>query len=363
MIFYILATALLIISFFDLVFPNIRGVGYRYIYSCFLVFLAIFCGLRSNTVDYDYIEYVRIYNNIPSLFDLFSDGLKDIHGDALFFLISSLVKSLNLDVYVVFMVFAFSSIFIYRWCLLNFSVYPFLSIFIYFCHGFLNKEMTQIRAGLASAFILISLCFFCERKKTKSFITMILSFLSHSSALPVVLLNTCNFFLKEKHYRVIVLFFLSVGLFFIWEPLFNILPENISIVKNVNNYVYWDKYNYSLSLLNPVLLKQLFYVFIFIYMRDKYKWPSNMNIFIFSYVFSVCWLIAFSDMAILASRISNLFSVSELILVPYAIKTFFINKKPIFGLGLFFITIIINFAMLYNNLEIKKIFFDYQTIL
>lgn len=361
MIFYILAFMLLIMSIFDVSFPKIRTYGYTYIFLLFCLFLVLFCGLRAEGVDRDYVEYVGIFQKIPVFSNLFSSDLSNIHGDPLFFFVSSIVKSFNLDVYLLFLTFSLLSITIYSWCFSKFSVYPFLSLFIYYCHGFITKEMTQIRAGLASALILFSLCLLSRSKLVASIVTIFSSFLAHSSSLPAFLFVFYDKVMQNNKRIVCVILFSFISFYF-WMSLFNSLPSGFSIVEQISNYMKINEFNYSLTLYSPVFLRRVFYVLIFFYIRSKYNWEKSLDVFLFAYILSICWWITFSDMAILAARVSNALAVSELILIPYAIKTLFVNNRPLVAFFVFILTICMSLAMLYSNIDIQNYLNEYNTI-
>lgn len=361
MVFYLIALLFFSLSIFDFFFSKIRGVGYRYIYFCIFFLLSLFCGLRTEGVDRDYIEYVNILEQIPTLSELFSSNFQDIHGDPLFFIISSIIKTFDFDVYFLFLIFALLSLFIYYWCFSRFSAYPFLSLFIYYCHGFFTKEMTQIRAGLASALILLALCMLSRRKSVVGTLVITFSFLAHSSSLPSYLFIFYDKIMRDNK-RVIGVALLSLILFYLWLPLFNSLPTDFSIVSQVSDYMKINEFNYSLTLYNPVFLRRVFYVLILFYVRKKYEWNKSLDVFLFAYLLSICWWLTFSDIAILAARVSNALAVAELILIPYVIKIFFLNNKPLIAFSIFAITVGMSLAMLYSNLDIQDYLNEYNTI-
>ncbi|WP_038197792.1 EpsG family protein [Xenorhabdus bovienii] len=360
MIFYILASLMCCFTLIDVYIKHRNNNSYRLFFFILFLFIALFCGLRGINVDRDYVEYLDIYKKIPTLDNFFDVDFSLIHGDPIFFFIASIVKSIGLKSYFIFLFFALISLSIYRWCFQHYSIYPHLSLLIYFCHSFLNKEMTQIRAGLASSFILLTLCLIYRNKFKSAYVTMLLTTLGHSSGLLIFLSRFYNILMKRN--VIITVLILTLIIHLNWKTLFYLLPQNLSLVQSVQNYMYWTQYNYSLSLLNPILLRQFFYLIIFFHLRKKYNWNKRLDVFIFMYLFSTCWLVAFNDMAILSARIANLFSVSELILIPYSVHTLIINQKKKSASLLLSLTIFLSLSLLYSNLEIKNIFNNYNLI-
>ncbi|MGY6038923.1 EpsG family protein [Aeromonas sp. AE23HZ002T15] len=334
-------------------------VGYTFLF----LFLIFFCGFRGQGVDRDYPEYLNILKQIPPFPDVLFYDLSDVHGDPILYLISSMINGLGAPSYFLFFTFSTLSLTIYWRCFLKSSSLPWLSLFIYFCHSFLNKEMTQIRNGLSSAFILLALCYIGDKKNIKAYFTFLLSFLAHSSGIVSFLIV---FYKRATRYKNSFYYFgfaFSFFMYFTWHSIFLMLPQDISIVQKVNLYLAWDSYNYSLSLLNPILLRQIGFFILFLYIKDKYFWDEKLNPFLFSYFLSICFYITFNDIAILGARLSNMLACSEYILVPYSISTLLKNNRLSTGLAVFFIVVMLSVLLLYVNLEIKNIFSDYETVL
>ena len=191
----------------------------------------------------------------------------------------------------------------------------------------------------------------------------LLSFLSHSSGLVGFLIL---FYKRATRYNRSLYYFgflFSFFMYLVWHSVFLMLPQDFSIVQKVNLYLVWDSYNYSLSLLNPILLRQIGFFLLFLYIKEKHSWDENLNVFLFSYFLSICLYITFNDIAILGGRLSNMLACSEYILIPYSISTLLKNNRVSAGFAIFLITVLLSTGLLYSNLEIKNIFSDYKTVL
>ncbi|HBC9557793.1 TPA: EpsG family protein [Escherichia coli] len=339
---------------------KVKGLNFKLCYSLVFIFLAIFSGFRTEGVDRDYPEYLNMLAQVPPFPKVLTSDLSGVHGDPIFYFISSLVNAINGEPFILFFAFSLTSLALYRWCFINYSYFPFLSLFIYFCHSFLNKEMTQIRNGLSSAFLLVMLCCLSERKKIKSILFLILSFLAHSSGLVGILLYFNRIFSQKNNVIYYVGFVVSLVLYFFWYQLFLLLPQSISIVQNIQQYISWDLYNYSLSLFNPVLLKGVLYFILFVYIKGRFGLNKRFDIFIFSYFLSICFYIAFNDIAILGARIASTLSGAEFILIPAVINRLLECNKKLEAAAIFLVTVFISVVFLYSNLEIKNIFGTYD---
>lgn len=192
-----------------------------------------------------------------------------------------------------------------------------LSCIIYFSHPYLNKEMIQIRAGLASAIILLSIMMRVNGKNYLSLVYVFIASLFHSSALVALIPYSLSLIVKpEKQVKLcLILVCLSI-LFYIlggFDITISILDSFGLVPYRVNNYLAWTEYNYDLGLLNPNTLKQLFLLFLLIYFFNGDK---RQAIWICYFSVSVCWLISFSSMAIIAARVASIISVAEIIAIP-----------------------------------------------
>ncbi|WP_071842993.1 EpsG family protein [Cedecea neteri] len=374
MLFYILAGFLAFFCVLEISLKIMNVGSWTYVkikndlylklfFFLFFLLLIIFCGLRAEGVDRDYPEYLNMLSQVPPFpVVLFSD-LSNVHGDPIFYFIASLINLIDGEPYLLFLCFSLLSLSLYRWCFIKYSPLPFLSLLIYFCHSFLNKEMTQIRNGLSSALLLVMLCYLSERKNLKATAFLYFSFLAHSSGLVGILLYGSRLFSKKRNLFYCIGIFISLVLYFTWHQLFSLLPQNIGIVQKTYQYIMWDAYNYSLSLFNPILLKMIFYFVLFLYVKKIVGLSDKLDVFLFSYFLSICFYIAFNDTAILGARTASTLSCSEFILIPAIINRLIECKKMALAILVLITTVIISLALLYINLEVKDIFNDYRTVI
>lgn len=366
MLFYAIASFLLIGALFEfcLFSKNKKNnIKPRVGYAVLFLFLIFFCGFRAQGVDRDYPEYLNILKQIPSFPDVIFHDLSDVHGDPIFYFISSLINLFGAPSYLLFFLFSLLSLSIYWRCFLKQSYLPWLSLLIYFCHSFLNKEMTQIRNGLSSALIFLALCYIGDKKNIKAYLAFLLSFLSHSSGLVGFLILFYKKTTRSTRSSYVICLLLSFFIYLVWHSIFLMLPQDWSLVQKVNLYFVWDSYNYSLSFSNPIFLRQVVFFILFLYIKTKYSWDEKLNAFLFSYLLSICIYIIFNDIAILGARLSNMLACSEYILIPYSIATLLKNNRVLEGFVIFLIAVLLSSGLLYSNLEIKNIFLDYKTVL
>lgn len=284
-----------------------------FLYSCFLI---IFAGF--NTSSPDYLGYKNIAESVGNYDDLYSGSSQDLHGDFTFYLISSIVNTLNLDIQFVFIFIALFSVGITSFVIFRTSSVPILSILLYSSHHYLNKDVIQIRAALSSALILLTIYFISRGKKILGGSSYLMSFLSHSSSVvtlpPIFISKICpQRYSKKLLFSFLLIAFLvntlGGGFFGLLKYFEFLLPIG------VKNYLNWDIYNYDMGILNLSTIRALFFSLFLVYFYDKYPKTKEEIILTFCYVFGTCLLVAFSDFAILSGRLSSVLMSGEFIIL------------------------------------------------
>ncbi|EMF4355880.1 EpsG family protein [Providencia vermicola] len=310
----------------------------------FSTFLIIFSGF--NTASPDYVGYKNIAISVGDYAEFYSGSTANLHGDFTFYLISSFINTLGLDIQFVFIIISFISIGITSYVIYKTSYNPMLSLLLFASHHYLNKDVIQIRAALSSAFLLLAIYIFINRNKFIGLVSYALSILSHTSSiitLPPILLSK---FISKKNIVKALLILLTLsfvvnlssgGFFGILKYIEPFLPSG------VKNYLNWEIYNYDMGLLNLSLIRALFFSCLLLFLFNKYEQTNTEIVFLSCYIFGTCILIAFSDFAILSGRLSSvLMSAEFIILVNTAVK---LKRK----LYLFFI-LLYSTILFFNNI-------------
>ncbi|MEQ5321972.1 EpsG family protein [Providencia rettgeri] len=324
----------------------------------FTICLIIFAGF--NTASPDYMGYKGIALAVGDYDDFYSGSSTELHGDFTFYVISSLVNSLGLDIQFVFIIISFISVGVTAYIVYKLSYNPMLSILLFSSHHYLNKDVIHIRTALSSAFLLLAIYIFTNRSKFWGVISYIFSILSHSSSLitlPPILFS--QFFSKKNITKILVLFLiLSFIINFIGGGFFGILQYiEPFLPSGVKNYLNWDIYNYDMGLLNLSLIRALFFSCILILLFNKYEQTKEEIIFLFCYVFGTCILISFSDFAILSGRLSSVLMSAEFIILVNA-SSKLKNKKYILFCLLFYSSALLLNNILFSSYELGKFEFN-----
>lgn len=158
------------------------------LFNRFLIILlfTFFCGLRGTNVSSDYINYIEIFEQVPTLDNLFQ-GYEGIHGELLYLFINSFIKMFTTDSIFVFLCIAFLTAFINIYYFNKYSPFFILSVLLYFSHSYLYKDFTQIRAGLSCAILLFTIPYILNKEFLKFLIIVSISSLIHSAAIVMII--------------------------------------------------------------------------------------------------------------------------------------------------------------------------------
>ena len=269
-----------------------------------LVFLA-FAGHRFSV---DYGNHLAMYNEAVG-------GI--LRHEVSYYLISRIVNYLFGTPVLLFFIYAVLSVTIKYNAISKLTEFVFPSLLIYFSYFFILHDVTQIRAAVASAFVLMSITTIPERKKYNFFVFSFMAILFHYSALiilPLILLS-------HKRIQKIYYFMIPLG-FLLWSLNINI-SRIISLIDFEPIRIKYQTYlqlaeNENVNLHNLVFIARILFCYVLLW-KWEYLAEKSMysTILIKVYIISIFALIVFSDIPTLAFRVSELFGIVEIILLPY----------------------------------------------
>lgn len=322
-----------------------------------ILFLILFCGLRTESNDYD--GYKEIFSQVPSFANLNYEWLisKSINVEYGFIILSSFIKLFSSNVVYLMLVVAALSIFLNSHVIWKVSPYVFLSLLLYFSHNFILKETIQIRQGLASAIILYA--FYKNNNKLFVVLLVMLAGSIQSSAyLTFVPLYFAYKNITNKQYYLIFIIFIFLTFIYSGRHLFESVLNLFGLPDSISGYLGWEEHDFKIGFFSPILVKQILIFSVLLYFRNQLKDKFvHFNFFFNFYFFSTLWYIYFNDFAIVAGRVSNLFSVGEIILIPMLI-TVVLPRQRIY---LYFSMIVLGAITLFLDLNSGSVF-EYKNI-
>lgn len=329
MIYIVVFLILLLLSFFDFSQKRIEILYF------ILFILILFVGFRGHTGadSTNYINYFR--DNTDTVFSW--EGTERGYAEAGFYYLSVLLKSIWANINFYFLVIGALTLGFYACSIKHLSVYPILSICIYFARFIILREMNQIRAGLAISVIIWGLYYLTKNERRKYIFSVLLATLLHYSsivALPLVLFYNKTFNFKKT------LLIISLGVTF---GLFGTLIKNYIV--GFGGVVILTYMNTSdLGLTNPVILYQVILCLIYIYFGRRIKhYQYGYEVIKNAYIYSTFILLVTSGFGIIGGRLATIFATCEIFIIPDFVK---LVKPHIAG---FVIVLIITSLLFYLN--------------
>ncbi len=328
----------LLISFFCLI-SIIALLPLRFSLSSriyFLVLWVIFFGIAAfrGDVDFDHKGYEEMLSNSQSLI---------VEPSFIFFsyLINTFLEGTPIYLFVAYAIIGVTIKFI--------SIYKltellFFSLIIYLGNFFILHEMTQIRAGVASGFLLLCIKPIYERNFKSFILFAIIAFTFHYSAVVIFPL-----WILGNNPRKIWLFFsipISYVIYFADLNLIRVIPipgvqEKILMYQSISEFELFDikKTNvFSLVFIGKILI---FYILLY-----KFDWVESKNkyfpILMKVYCLSLISYLIFTHIPAFSTRVSELYGIVEIIIIPFLIYVFspnYISKIFVVCTGLGFLLI------------------------
>lgn len=297
-----------------------QGQYFRETFILWILGILIFIsGFRCGGVDYD--SYQFIYESVPDISEFFEsyDLLSSIHGELGFLLLNSLVKFIFDDFYIVLLVMAVLSGVLLVNVSKTYSCLPILSLYIYYTRFFIDRDIAQIRSGLAALIVVYGIKYIVRKDFLKYFCIILCAALFHKVAIIAGIL----YFVRDRNFSakyIVILLLLSyfIGVLLPFDEY--IIP--IAMMTNLdifNNYI-GTNYADELGAFYIVMIYQL--LVIGVCMFTGVGRNNNYERIIYNmYICSTMWLMLFSKMGIFAGRVATVFATVEMFIIPYIISS------------------------------------------
>lgn len=318
------------------------------LYSLFGITLFCIAAFRNGDNVRDYSVYKTMYEQV-----YLGDN---ITIEITFYWISKLCYTLfHNQIIFLFIIYAFIGVLLKLIAIRQLTSLFFLSLIIYLCNFFILHEMTQMRVGVAAGCLLLSIKPIKDRNWKQFLILSCIGFLFHYSALIILPL----WFLSNKYCSKWMLFLIPTAyiIYFTKYNLMELIYPFIPI-KNIQSKIegyqelqiigdsVWNEINvFNMVFVGKIII---FYFLLFnrkaIQKHNKY-FPIMMKIFCISlFIFPT-----FATIPVIAFRISELYGIIEIILIPLLVYAF---KPPIISKSIILViaTILLYASIFYNQL-------------
>lgn len=297
----------------------------KFVFVVFLL-LTIVATFRPDTM-HDYFEYQKYFLGIEN--ERLEIGFK--------FIIGLLNTEVN-DTIFFFALFAILSIGFRLWFIQKYASFFFLSIVVYLANVYILHDMIQIRAAIASAALLWSTIYIYQRKFGRFICVVLLATLFHYSSLAILPLYVLNIHKTKWMYFILPLSYVCYILGIRVGMLIQHIP--IDFIQNL-----YDMYSYSaifekeeVNVFNLLhLMRCIFFYFILFRSTMIVKKNAYTILYLKIYVLSLTALVLLSDIPVFAFRISELFQVIEIVLLPliaYAFTSKYVGKLIVICISL-----------------------------
>ena len=351
----------IILSPISYIFCKMLHLNPKHIGFLFLVVPAVvLCGLRGH-VGSDYHEYERLFyvhdmDLIKNFTSLFSP---QIHTEPGFFLCNIFLKSLNLNFNTSLIFYSSISIFINFFFICKilstnkkyFILSTIACFTFYLSHEYILKDFIQIRAGLASAFILISVYYLNSFKKFSLFYIIAISF--HLSALPCIFLPIIYKIIPKISpvFLILLIFLILLLPLDIFVKYILDLVGMAEMLWKVSLYMSDDGETYALGFMHPTTIKKLLIIFLFCSIK-KYIYDIHYYKILSALFFSITIIVTLSGFGIFAARVAAILSVFDWIALVYLFKFIKHVKLPHKELIVFLKVVLLSFLFLSFHLLI-----------
>ncbi len=291
-------------------FVNIKSEQKGIVLWLIVLLLIAMAGFSGN-ISRDHESYITSYYQV-------------IHGklkiiDISYRIICLLVDKLFHKPVFLFLIYAVLGVTLKAIAIKRLSEFWFFSILIYFSFYFFLHEMTQIRAGVASAFLLMSIPSIYERNLKKFLLFAGAAAIFHFSAL--VLLPF--YYLKRDKIHSWYFFLIPCGylLYFAHVNLSSLVQLiNIDIV-NLRYGLYTQNIEKQrINVFNVLMISRYILCGILLWKWKLLKEKNPYSVILIKlYIFAGFIFVAFADIPGVAFRVSELLEIVEIILIPFII--------------------------------------------
>lgn len=342
----IVLITLLLISTITLLCDGLSESKSKILFYFIGLLLICVAGFRIGDRMPDYETYVGRYNEaISDNFSYFIE-ISFIYMAKL----SNIIKSENSIV--LFILYAILGVSLKMISIKNLSCLWFYSVIVYVSNYFILHEMIQIRAGVASGFILLSIVSIYNRQFIKFFVLIGLATLFHYSSIMFVLL----WFLKPNEYKktlYIILILFALLIQFIGLDIINFILGHLPFYKfDPTAFTYLGEQSTEINVYSIFVITRIVILIYFTYFLNRIeKYYKYIFILLKLYALGIFFYIAFSMYPVIAVRISYTLMATEIFIIPtliFTIKGYYLPRLIVILYGLLAFLLNVYFTSYFN---------------
>jgi len=288
----------------------------KYTYWGLCIFLILFSAFKTIGVDPDSETYEGIFKS--------NDNNPKLLVESSFLFISGIIKIFTDDIHYLFLIYAILGITIKFYALRQLSPWYFLPLAIYFGNYFILHDFIQIRAGVASAMLLLAIKPLSEGNKKRAIVYFLIANLFHYSSLvfyPILFFS--NNLSKIWKYALIAIMPVGAILFLLRLDFLSVLPipyiqDKLEIYKTLTERGFIQE----ITLKKLSLWIQYAIILYSLYFYDTiHEKCTALPLLLKITAYSMAFFFALSSVTVVAGRLQELVGIVELALFPYVCCT------------------------------------------
>lgn len=243
------------------------------------------------------------------------------------------------DVHSIFLLYALIGISIKFAAFRQLTPVVFLAVVVYMGNYFILHEFTQIRAGVASSIMLLTIKPLGDGRHRKAFGLMLAAIFFHYSSLlmlPLLLLTNHEMTARQRFLWALLVpagylaCFMQVSIASLPIPY---VGDKVEMYQDLKDQGFFDEIN----IFNMVFLVNIAIYLYLLYMYDIIKEHSPyLSIMLKMMGLSVFCFVALSSLPVLAFRVSELYGIVEIVLftnIYYTIRPAWLSKSVVMAIG------------------------------
>ncbi len=306
--------ATLLVVFFFIAVLVLMDIKNRIVSNILLgvigIVLVLIAGFRPPDVGKDYYVYknywytMNIQGTVEESFVIIRDILK---------------YNLEYGITSLFITFAILGVSAKLWGIRVMAFNLYASVLVYFSHYYILHEFTQIRVGVATGIMLLSL-YFIYKRNLAAFLTVALAAVIFHYSL--VLLIPLYFLGNGKNLKVFYFLVPAAYIYYFMSSVLNFtipipyFQERIDAYQTLQDLGFIDVE--EINVFNAVLLVRVVLLYTFMIFADRIAEQDNrIYILVKIYALSLFSFLFLAKMPVFAFRVQELLGVVEILLIPY----------------------------------------------
>lgn len=318
-----------------------------YIYWSLAIVLILLVATREVGFDRDSLTYEYRF--------LHPDDVLALVKEPTFVALVALIRSFSYDVHWLFACYAILGVSLKWIAFRRLAPMFFLPIAIYMGNYFILHELTQIRAGVASAFFLLALPYIAQGRRWAAFALIAAAVMFHFSALVYFSALALTDKPLTMRWRIALASIPPIG--------YALYVLNIDILTIVYIPFLTDKIEFyqrmrdkgiageAINVFNAVfLVKILIYFYLLYFYNTLVRYAHYISLLLKVMALSIIFMLFFAGLPVVAFRVSELFGIVDIILYSYL---FYTLRPAWFGRA---IIVVVSLALFAINVFYVKIF-------